>query len=207
MPLFSPSTTKGCSLTEKCSSIPEGGTRDSPNSPPGTRENKRSTHAHHLHQQAPGLSSKYTQYTSLCYRERTETQSRILGPKGTLLRLTPGRKRQRYSTGRNSSTASRLGVPEMLCVPALLRPEGFQVPRWGGASRSLRAQAQSPGNIQLRSIRQWERARGPCSKVNCSQRLRRQKRNCEGLAPNSGPASCTCAVGAGPPLRSSGGTR
>lgn len=130
------------------------------------------------------------------YRQTRGTQRRLLGPKETLLGLTAGSWRPTYSTSQNSFMASRPSVPEMLGVPALLRPEGFQVPRRGGASRSLRTQARSPGNIQLRSVRQWERARGSRSKVNGRPRLRRRGRNCEGLARSPGPASRTCALGA-----------
>lgn len=70
------------------------------------------------------------------------------------------------------------------------------MPRRGGATRSLRTQAQSPSNTPLRSISQWGRARGRCSKVNRRQRPRARSEmtwaGLEGLGQFS-----ACALGAG----------
>lgn len=178
VPLSSPSPPHG--LLPRRSSAPYRREENEVPQPPLGRENKCKTHAHPRHHQAPKLSAKHIRYTSLCL------QAKKAAPE-TLLRLTAGSWRPTYTTSQNSFIPSRPSVPKMLGVPALLRPEGFQVPRRGGASRSLRTQARSPGNIQLRSVRQWERARGSRSKVNGRPRLRRRGRNCEGLARSPGP--------------------
>lgn len=79
----------------------------------------------------------------------------------------------------------------------------------GGASRNLSTPAQSPGDVRLGSVRQWERARGYRSKVNGRGRLPRRGRAREGCARGPQRVCCACALGAGPlagaPLRAASG--
>lgn len=70
------------------------------------------------------------------------TQGRLPRPEG-ILRLTTGKKRAGDFSGRKRARRLQSGCLKLLRFPALLRPEKLQVPRRGGASWSLKTQAQS----------------------------------------------------------------
>lgn len=86
----------------------------------------------------------------------------------------PKRNSLNSPRGGGNKAAPQVITAEAECssAPRPSPPAGPHVPRRGGATRSLRTQAQSPSNTPLRSISQWGRARGSCSKVNRRQRPR-----------------------------------
>lgn len=100
-------------------------------------------------------------------QERRGTQGRLPGPEKTYR----AEAETRQTSQAEAEHASLQADAECSLVSAPSSAEELQVPRRGGASPSLMTQAQSPSNVQLGSIRQWERARGRSSKVNGPRRL------------------------------------
>lgn len=103
-----------------------------------------------------------------------------------------GAHRQPQEPERSSPAPTR--TPSTAGLPRLPRrgPPGAQT---GRGFAEPPTQVPSPGNIQLRSVGQWESARGRRSKVNGRRCLRRRGRGRQGLA--GGPAFRACALGAG----------
>lgn len=142
---------RGPSPSRKCSSLLAGGKRGPPNSPPGTRGTqdagpklalsitKPQTHA--VHQ--PALQGKKRDQEPPC---RTEEKLLINSPWGRENQATPPAETELHSLRADAQSYSNSRPPS-----SALR--AFRFPDEAGLE-SLKTQAQSPGNLQLRSISQ-----------------------------------------------------